>query len=135
MKLSEYLKRELNQYTDYCGENWDLLVEADLNKFNYDIDVDPDPNLIKQHYIPFDKLDACAMVYILGEKLAQYQEELETMKKFIAGDEELWCYLPVTLIPKAFDGFSVKENINPWVSQIHWAEYEIVKFKAVYDER
>ena len=131
MKLSEYLKSKLDNGLDHYDER----IEKVLDEGGYNIEVDPNPYLTKQYYIPFDLDDAHVMIYILEQKLSDWQEELNIMKEFDAGNEDLWCWLPVNLIPKAFDGESVKENIDPWISQIQWAEYEIAKFKAVYDGR
>lgn len=131
MKLSEYLKSKLDTGLDHYDER----IEKILDEKNYNIEVDPNPYLVKQCYVPFDWYDASVMIHILEEKLSDWQEELEIMREFDAGNEDLWCHLPVNLIPKAFDGESVKENIDPWISQIKWAEYEIAKFKAVYDGR
>lgn len=131
MKLSEYLKSKLDTGLDHYDER----IEKILDEKNYNIEVDPNPYLVKQCYVPFDWYDAGVMIHILEEKLSDWREELEIMREFDAGNEELWCYLPATLIPKAFDGESVKENIDPWISQIQWAEYQIEKFKAVYESR
>ena len=130
MKLSKYIAENIDIYDP---NNMEKNIEELLNQKNYNIDVDPDPYLTKQYYIPFDGYDAAVMANILRGKLADWQEELEIMKEFLAGNEELWCHLPATLIPKAFDGESVRENIDPWISQIQWAEYEIKKFEDVYN--
>lgn len=132
MKLSQYIAENIDIYDPI---NLKDNIEELLNQKNYNIEVDPNPYLTKQYYIPFDHYDAAVIVSILSSKLYDWQEELEIMREFDAGNEDLWCHLPATLIPKAFDGESVKENIDPWISQIQWAEYEIAKFKAVYESR
>lgn len=128
MKLSEYLKSKLDTGLDHYDER----IEKVLDEGGYNIEVDPNPYLTKQYYIPFDWDDAHVMISILESKLSDWREELEIMREFEAGNEELWCHLPRTLMTKALDGESVKENIDPWISQIQWAEYQIAKFKEVY---
>jgi hypothetical protein len=129
MKLSKYIVENIDNYDPI---NMKENIEKLLDENNYNIEVDPDPYLTKQYYIPFDWDDAHVMISILKEKLSDWREELEIMREFEAGNEDLWCHLPANLMYSAFDGESVKENIDPWISQIQWAEYQIAKFKEVY---
>jgi hypothetical protein len=132
MKISQYIAENIDIYDP---NNMEKNIETLLDQKNWNIEVDPNPYLVKQCYVPFDWYDASVMIHILEEKLSDWREELETMREFVAGDETVWLFLPRNLISKAFDGQSIKENIDPWVSQIRWAEYEIEKFKAVYESK
>jgi len=129
MLLSDYLIGRLNIKEDLCIKD----IKEALEAVNADIEIDLNPWLVKVSYLEFSWHDASVIASILENSRQIWIAELKAMREYILADGSFSVLsherLPETLKYKGLE--AVRENIDPWISQIAWIEYEIEKFKKV----
>jgi hypothetical protein len=129
--IANIIENEIGHY-EYCGDHDTIKQFLDSVNLNFVVD-EPEPNVLPDVHICIDAYDASFIYCMLKNKLADFENELEIMREFVGGNGELWCHLPQSLMSAGLDERydTVKENIDPWISQINHVKYLIEAFGAV----